>query len=210
MSIDTTQFDAFNDALVKFGSETTDPKAALVPSYLSIFGQVNVDTLRYIVLFLMHLSMLIAQRNSFAILRRTGTSSRTFRQFPRSQFHQLRLTHSFLLITRASGTYQAVSQSKVCIVYLVSSILPIQHISLEDTITMFRSPASHRPFSKQLSMSTRCVILSLIGKRFNSCFRLSRKASTVIRTLSLAIPCSRSFLRCSRTVLLRRIHPTAM
>lgn len=120
MKIDATQFDAFSDALVKFGSETTDPKAALVPSYMSIFGQVGIDRLRYIVLVLMHLSMLIAQCYSFVILRRTGTSPRSFRQISRSQFHQLRLTHSFLLITRASDTYQTVSQSKVCIVYLAS------------------------------------------------------------------------------------------
>lgn len=47
MSFDATEFDAFSAALVKFSSEVTDPKAAIIGSFASALGIVNTDLLRY-------------------------------------------------------------------------------------------------------------------------------------------------------------------
>lgn len=47
ISYDATKLDAFSAALVKFSSEVTDPKATMIGTFLSIFGNVSTDTLRY-------------------------------------------------------------------------------------------------------------------------------------------------------------------
>ena len=41
MMFDSTVFDAFTAALVKFSSEVTDPKAAVIGSYAAAFGQAS-------------------------------------------------------------------------------------------------------------------------------------------------------------------------